>query len=121
MLDKLSHIPYKIWVPGAALVGSIGIGCLFIFLIPLYLVKYTLVIALALLDCLGGGILAKLENSFNQIDFGKGVFFNIALAVILTYSGELAKADLYLVAIFIFGMRLFRHTYKLLAFKRESW
>ena len=64
---------------------------------------------LAALDTLLGGIRAHLQNLYDNRVFVSGFFFNILLAASLAFLGVHLGVDLYLAAIFAFGVRLFQN------------
>lgn len=97
------------WVPVLFLFIGIGLGLLTDISIPDIYSSYLSIAILAAMDTLFGGIRAHLENIFSQRIFISGFFFNISLAVILTFIGEQLGVDLYLAAVFAFGLRLFRN------------
>ena len=88
---------------------GIGLGLLSDFSIPALYSNYLSLAILAAFDTLLGGIRAHFEHVFNQFIFVTGFFFNITLAIILTFIGEQLGVDLYLAAVFAFGWRLFQN------------
>ena len=88
---------------------GIGLGLLSDFSIPALYSNYLSLAILAAFDTLLGGIRAHFEHVFNQFIFVTGFFFNITLAIILTFIGEELGVDLYLAAVFAFGWRLFQN------------
>ncbi|WP_440895204.1 small basic family protein [Amphibacillus sp. Q70] len=97
------------WLPFLFLFIGIGLGLLTDISIPDIYTNYLSIAILAAMDTLFGGIRAHLENIFSQRIFISGFFFNISLAVVLTFIGEQLGVDLYLAAVFAFGLRLFRN------------
>lgn|SRR5690625_79366 len=97
------------WVPFIFLLLGIGLGLLTDISIPEIYSNYLSIAILASLDTLLGGIRAHFEKAFDQKIFITGFFFNIGLAVVLTFIGQQLGVDLYLVAVFAFGMRLFKN------------
>ncbi len=77
--------------------------------ISVELSKYFAVSILAGLDTSIGGLRAGLEKHFRISIFTSGFTFNIFLAVLLVYLGDLLGIDLYLAAMLVFGMRLFNN------------
>ena len=61
------------------------------------------------LDTLFGGIRAHLQNIYDDKVFVSGFFFNILLAASLAFLGVHLGVDLYLAAVFAFGVRLFQN------------
>jgi len=97
------------WVPFLFLLIGVGLGLLTDLSIPDLYSNYLSIAILAAMDTLFGGIRAHLEKKFNQQIFISGFFFNISLAVVLTFIGQQLGVDLYLAAIFAFGLRLFKN------------
>lgn len=97
------------WVPFLFLLIGVGLGLLTDLSIPDIYSNYLSIAILAAMDTLFGGIRAHLEKQFDQHTFISGFFFNITLAVVLTFIGQQLGVDLYLAAIFAFGLRLFRN------------
>ena len=69
--------------------------------------KYLAIAVLACLDSVFGGFAGHAENKFDKAVFVSGFFGNALLAVLLTFMGEKLNLDLYLVAILVFGNRMF--------------
>ena len=87
----------------AAIIGlTIGIiaGIYCPYSIPPEYARLMAVAVMAGLDAVLGGIRASLGNGF---------FINGILAAFLCYAGNMIGIDLYMVAIFIFGMRIFQN------------
>jgi small basic protein len=59
------------------------------------------------LDSVCGGIRAGMERRFNVRVFVTGFFTNMIIAMLLTYSGWILGADLYLAVIVALGVRIF--------------
>ncbi|BAM47713.1 small basic family protein [Amphibacillus xylanus] len=97
------------WVPLLFLLVGVGLGLLTDFSIPQLYSNYLSIAILAAMDTLFGGIRAHYEKKFDQRVFLSGFFFNISLAVVLTFIGQQLGVDLYLAAIFAFGLRLFKN------------
>ena len=94
------------WVLVGLLLGII-VGLLMPYQIPVALSKYVSVGFLAGLDSVLGGLRAGLEERFDTLVFTSGFFTNVALAILVTWVGEVLGADLYLAAVVTFGMRIF--------------
>ncbi|HEY9724521.1 MAG TPA: small basic family protein [Oscillatoriaceae cyanobacterium] len=77
--------------------------------IPESLAKYTAVAILAALDTGLGGIRAGLENRFDLAAFISGFTFNTLLAAALAYLGDTLGIDLYMAAVWVFGVRVFQN------------
>jgi small basic protein len=79
------------------------------FHVPVEYSEYMAVAILASLDSVFGGIAARLQHEFRVNIFLSGFFGNTLLAVGLTYIGKLLDLDIYLVALLVFGARLFQN------------
>ncbi|HWJ78980.1 MAG TPA: small basic family protein [Niallia sp.] len=97
------------WLPIFGLVIGIALGLLTDIKVPEEYANYLSIAVLAALDTLFGGIRAHLQNIFDEKVFVSGFFFNIALAASLAFLGVHLGVDLYLAAIFAFGVRLFQN------------
>lgn len=97
------------WLPIFGLIVGIILGLLSEFKIPAEYSNYLSIAVLAALDTLFGGIRAHLQNIYDQSVFVSGFFFNILLAASLAFLGVHLGVDLYLVAVFAFGVRLFQN------------
>ena len=74
--------------------------------------QYARLLAVAVmagLDAVLGGVRASMEGHYDTEVFISGFFINGILAAFLCYAGNLIGIDLYLVAILIFGMRIFQN------------
>ncbi len=91
------------------LCAAIGItaGVLFPYHIPSAYSPYIAIVILALLDSVFGAVSATTRNSFDLYTFISGFICNSLLAALLTYIGKKLDVDLYLVALIVFGSRLF--------------
>ncbi|MRX70802.1 DUF1290 domain-containing protein [Bacillus lacus] len=97
------------WLPILGLILGIALGLLTEFRIPAEYSNYLSIAILAALDTLLGGIRAQLQNVYDELVFVSGFFFNIILAASLAFLGVHLGVDLYLVAVFAFGVRLFQN------------
>lgn len=97
------------WLPVLGLVIGITLGLLTDMSVPHEYQNYLSIAVLAALDTLIGGIRAQLQNLFNEKIFVSGFFFNIILAASLAFLGVHLGVDLYLAAVFAFGVRLFQN------------
>lgn len=97
------------WLPVLGLILGIALGLLSNFSIPDEYSNYLSIAVLAALDTLFGGIRAHLQNIYDEKVFVSGFFFNIALAASLAFLGVHLGVDLYLAAVFAFGVRLFQN------------
>ncbi len=89
-----------------ALIGIIA-GVLFPYHIPYDYSRYAAMIILALLDSVFGAASAATRKSFDLRTFITGFISNSLLAALLTFMGDKLGIDLYLVALLVFGSRLF--------------
>lgn len=97
------------WVPVFGLIIGIVLGLLTDIRIPAEYANYLSIAVLASLDTLFGGIRAHLQNIYDEKVFVTGFFFNILLATSLAFLGVHLGVDLYLAAVFAFGVRLFQN------------
>ncbi|MEW8972482.1 MAG: small basic family protein, partial [Mesobacillus sp.] len=93
------------WLPIMGLVIGVIIGLLTDIRIPEEYSNYLSIAILATLDTLFGGIRAQLQNIYDEKVFVSGFFFNIVLAASLAFLGVHLGVDLYLAAVFAFGVR----------------
>ncbi|GAB7387655.1 small basic family protein [Bacillaceae bacterium] len=97
------------WLPVLGLLIGIMIGFLLEVRVPPEYSNYLSIALLAALDTLFGGIRSYLENVFDVKVFVSGFFFNTLMAAGLAFLGVYLGIDLYLAAIFAFGVRLFNN------------
>jgi small basic protein len=97
------------WLPLLGLILGISLGLLTDIHIPTIYENYLSIAVLAALDTLFGGIRAQLQQVYDDKVFVSGFFFNIVLAAGLAFLGVHLGVDLYLAAIFAFGVRLFQN------------
>ncbi|RNF40674.1 small basic family protein [Planococcus salinus] len=97
------------WLSILGLILGISLGLLTDVQIPSEYANYLSIAVLASLDTLFGGIRAHLQQMYDDKVFVSGFFFNIALAAGLAFLGVHLGVDLYLAAIFAFGVRLFQN------------
>ncbi|UCZ51820.1 small basic family protein [Bacillus shivajii] len=97
------------WLPIIGLFIGILLGLFSEFRIPDEYSSYLSIAVLAALDTLFGGIRAHMEKVFNEKVFLTGFFTNIILAAGLAFLGVHLGVDLYLAAVFAFGVRLFHN------------
>lgn len=96
---------------------GILVGLQFPFHLPGAYAKYLSVAVLAALDSIFGGLRAGMEDKFDNAVFLTGFFSNTLLAGLLAYIGDQLGVELYLAAVFAFGVRLFQN----LAIIRRFW
>lgn len=97
------------WLPILGLLLGVLLGLISELRIPPEYSNYLSIAILAALDTLLGGIRAHLQNIYDEVVFVSGFFFNIILAASLAFLGVHLGVDLYLVALFAFGVRLFQN------------
>ncbi|MBH9968798.1 small basic family protein [Rossellomorea oryzaecorticis] len=97
------------WLPVLGLLVGVILGLLTDIRIPDEYSNYLSIAVLAALDTLFGGIRAHLQNIYDDKVFVSGFFFNILLAASLAFLGVHLGVDLYLAAVFAFGVRLFQN------------
>jgi small basic protein len=97
------------WLPFVGLVLGVFLGLLTEIRIPVEYSNYLSIAVLAAFDTLFGGIRAYLQNIYDEKVFVSGFFFNIMLAASLAFLGVHLGVDLYLAAVFAFGVRLFQN------------
>lgn len=97
------------WLPLLGLILGVTLGLLTDIQIPAVYGNYLSIAVLAALDTLLGGIRAHLQQVYDDKIFVTGFFFNIALAAGLAFLGVQLGVDLYLAAVFAFGVRLFQN------------
>lgn len=97
------------WLPLLGLIFGIAFGILTDIQIPAVYENYLSIAVLAALDTMFGGIRAQLQQVYDDKVFISGFFFNIVLAAGLAFLGVHIGVDLYLAAIFAFGVRLFQN------------
>jgi small basic protein len=97
------------WLPILGLIIGVVLGLLSEIRIPDEYSNYLSIAVLASLDTLFGGIRAHLQNLYDERVFVSGFFFNIILAASLAFLGVHLGVDLYLAAVFAFGVRLFQN------------
>jgi Protein of unknown function (DUF1290). len=97
------------WLSIFGLLIGIAAGLLTDVQIPSEYADYLSIAVLAALDTLVGGIRAHLQNVYDEWIFISGFFVNIILAAGLAFLGVHLGVDLYLAAVFAFGVRLFQN------------
>lgn len=99
------------WIlfPFIGLLIGILIGLNYPLQIPIEYAKYMSVGVLAALDSVFGAIRAAMEDKFDQLIFLTGFFSNTLLAGVLAYIGDQLGVELYMAAVFVFGVRLFQN------------
>ena len=96
-------------VPVIALIAGIMLGSILSVQIPLWMAKYLSIAVLAALDSVLGGIRSIYEDSFNGVVLLSGFVSNAFLAALLAFLGDQLSVDLYMAAVFVFGIRIFNN------------
>lgn len=96
-------------LPFLGVLAGVLLGLALRLNLPIDWARYTAVGILAALDSLLGAFRAELEGSFDTRVFLSGFFTNALLAAALTFLGDRLGIDLYLVALFAFGWRVFQN------------
>lgn len=97
------------WLPLLGLILGVAFGLLSDIEISQVYSNYLSIAILAALDSLFGGVRASLQQVYDDKIFITGFFFNIVLAIGLAFLGVHLGLDLYLAAVFAFGVRLFQN------------
>ncbi len=97
------------WLPILGLLLGIGIGSTLAIPIPGVFAKYLSVAVLAALDSVFGGLKSIIEDKFDGAVLLTGFFTNALLAALLAYMGDRLGVDLYMAAVFVFGVRIFQN------------
>lgn len=79
------------------------------FSLPPQYARLLAVAVMAGLDAVLGGVRASVDGNYDTEIFISGFFINGILAAFLCYAGNMLGIDLYMVAILIFGMRVFQN------------
>lgn len=99
-----------VWlIPVFGLLAGIMLGSIISIQIPLVMAKYLSIAVLAALDSSLGGIRGIYENNFNGIVLLTGFISNALLAALLAFLGDQLNVDLYMAAVFVFGVRIFQN------------
>jgi small basic protein len=95
-----------IWGLLGLLIGLL-LGYVFPLTIPVEYARYTAVGIMGILDALFGGWKATLQKEYDAMIFLSGLFFNMFLAMIITWLGDRLSLDLYLAVLIFFTFRIF--------------
>ena len=99
-----------VWlIPVLGLLAGILLGSILSFQIPLTMAKYLSIAVLAALDSVLGGVRCIYENNFNGLILLSGFISNALLAAFLAFLGDQLNVDLYMAAVFVFGVRIFQN------------
>jgi small basic protein len=97
------------WLPLLGLAAGVMLGLALRLNLPIEWARYSAVGILAAMDSLLGAFRAELEGHFDARVFLSGFYMNALLAAALTFLGDRLGIDLYLVALFAFGWRIFQN------------
>lgn len=92
----------------AAILGAVLALGLDIY-IPSVISRYVAIAIIAALDTILGGTSAIYEKRFNFIIFITGLVGNALLSAVLVFIGQKLGVDIYLAAIVVFVMRIFKN------------
>ena len=99
----------QMWLPLIGLALGIALGLVLNVNVSPDLARYSAVAILAGLDSVLGAIRAELDDHYDNRIFISGFITNTLVAVALTFVGDRLGIDLYLVALFAFGLRIFQN------------
>jgi len=97
-----------IWGFFGLLIGLL-IGYFFPLTIPVEYARYTAVGIMGILDALFGAWKAALQREYRATIFLSGLFFNMFLAILITWFGDRLSLDLYLAVLIFFTFRIFNN------------
>lgn len=93
----------------AGLILGVALGFVCPMFIPAAYSKLFSAALLAALDSVFGGFRAVVDEKFDSTIFISGFFVNAMLAAMLVFLGDYLGMDMYYVALFVFGMRIFQN------------
>ena len=106
---ELVAVPPLMWLPLVGLALGIALGLVLNVSVSPDLARYSAVAILAGLDSVLGAVRAELDSHYDNRIFLSGFITNALVAVALTFVGDRLGIDLYLVALFAFGLRIFQN------------
>lgn len=109
------------WLPILGLIIGLFFGLLTDIKVSDEYSSYLSIAVLAALDTFFGGIRAHLQNLYDGRIFVTGFFFNIIVATGLAFLGVQLGVDLYLAAVFAFGVRLFQNIASIRRILLDKW
>jgi len=109
LVEMLASVPIHMWLPLLGLALGIALGLVLNVSVTPDLARYSAVAILAGLDSVLGAIRAELDAHYDNRIFLSGFITNALVAVALTFVGDRLGIDLYLVALFAFGLRIFQN------------
>ena len=109
LVEMLASVSTHMWLPLVGLALGIALGLVLNVNVSPDLARYSAVAILAGLDSVLGAIRAELDAHYDNRIFISGFITNALVAVALTFVGDRLGIDLYLVALFAFGLRIFQN------------
>lgn len=109
LVEMLASVLSQMWLPLVGLAFGIVLGLVLNVNVSPDLARYSAVAILAGLDSVLGAIRAELDAHYDNRIFISGFVTNALVAVALTFVGDRLGIDLYLVALFAFGLRIFQN------------
>jgi small basic protein len=109
LVETLVSVPTLMWLPLVGLALGVALGLVLNVNVGPDLARYSAVAILAGLDSVLGAIRAELDAHYDNRIFLSGFVTNTLVAVGLTFVGDRLGIDLYLVALFAFGLRIFQN------------
>lgn len=97
------------WLPLVGLGLGVVLGLVLNVSVSPEVARYTAVAILAGLDSVLGAVRAELDGHYDNRVFITGFVANTLVAVVLTFLGDRLGIDLYLVALIVFGLRIFQN------------
>lgn len=97
------------WFVLFGLLIGIAIGSYTPIEIPIDFARYTAVGVLGIIDSILGASRADLQKKYNTTIFLSGLFFNMIVAILITYLGDRLGLDLYLAVLVVFTLRIFNN------------
>ncbi len=107
--ESSAAVRSPMWLPLIGLVLGVVLGLVLNVNVGADLARYSAVGILAGLDSVLGAVRAELDAHYDNRVFLSGFVTNALVAVALTYVGDRLGIDLYLVALFAFGLRIFQN------------
>jgi small basic protein len=109
LVEMHVSVQTRMWLPLVGLALGIALGLVLNVNVSPDLARYSAVAILAGLDSVLGAIRAELDAHYDNRIFLSGFVTNALVAVALTFVGDRLGIDLYLVALFAFGLRIFQN------------
>lgn len=97
------------WLPLLGLLLGFLVGQTFAFTLPAGMAPYLSVAILATLDSTLGGVRGVMHGKYDAAILMTGFFINGCLSAFMVLIGDWIGVDLYYVAVFVFGVRIFQN------------